>query len=1456
MGIRRLILFTLFLIPFLVSGQDYSKLDTAQSVSPNDIIAIDKGAKTYSARIARIAAALSSGVGSFNGRTGVVVPIVTDYNTYYYSITNPAKYLDSANSLVRSVFGRRGVVTAQTGDYTTTQVTEGVNLYHTLARARAAISVASGILSYNTATGILTTNILGPGLAGKATSGNGPVQRIAVGGGLYFSGDTLKADAATAGVNSFKGRNGDVVPAIGDYTTTQVTEGSNLYWTITRGRAAFSAASPLNFDPATGIFSMPAATTLVPGYLTTIDYNKFNNKENALTFGAPLLRTVNNITLGIVPTTLGGTGISTLGTAGQSYRVNAGATGVEWYTPSSGGGVTSVYGRTGLVAAQVGDYSDFYYLNSNPLNFISLSQSRAGQSVVGPFLNYNSSTGVLINTYTPENAANKNATGTMGNSNSAFPTEFTLRNYISSLNLSPGGSVTTEVDPKFTNEGVFAAGSYPNPSFITSLAWNKITNAPSFLTSFTEADPLAVKLAGSYVNPVFIQSLAWPKITGVPNFLTSYTETDPLAVKLAGAYTNPSFITSIPYTKITGMPAFITSYTETDPLAVKLATVYQNPAFIGSLPATKITGLPDFNSKYDASNPLNFISRSGISSASTYVTYNNATGVINTLYNPENGANKSTNLISPSNITYPTTQLLFDQLAQKQNIINMPSNSFIGRYTTGTGSPQFITLSSDFSIVNGVLVNTGTTGGGTAPEVFQLVVSLPMYFTNGTPSIMYAQNGTTVLLSEQGDTLYGENASTGRYVGIRESSLNNRGTMSAKDFKTLDSLRKVVPVVPVSDGDKGDITVSATGTNWNIDGNTIGTTEIIDGSIQGLDLQNAGTAGTYNQVATDSKGRVISGSNVAYLTENQIITVTGDATGSGTTSMPLTLKNTGTAGEYNLITFDSKGREISGVKMPYLTRDSLNNGVVTVASPLQLSTGSGLQTDENGNPQTDEDGNLITDEGTGVLSIKNLSSTETGVISPAQFASKQDLISATLPLSLSGNAVQLTLPGALGNIFYKASANNFEVDNAFSYKNGYQRIGNEALTFEASRQNITSNDPEVFPFKYATSVEQTGLSRNIALFGGKKGSATDIVNNAGVIIINRDTITNNRTLLNFYNSGGLSGIVGVRNKRHTFGFQSGDMFLATTKDGVVSDGLIVKSEGGINIPKFSNGTYKVLMHNPVGDVIDSNIAIGGSGGGTTYTPAAFSNTGNVNGFNITGSTIGMNAATATTPGGLAIGNQTLPTGDKSLAQNGADPTTETGANYSYELKFPSSNYSNQYGLQRRDWSIRAGSDLSNGSRLDFMANGASYMKLDYSGNLTLGNATWPFSKVNAGVIKTDLLMGQSNDLRISGNINGADLVIPTHQLNYQNYVKIEGSGSGSPFISVDGTGTNLDLNINGKGTGSIILNSPLAPVQYTSTTRPVSPTQWTVIICTNCAATDGSTGVMQTYNGSAWKNAW
>lgn len=61
---------------------------------------------------------------------------------------------------------------------------------------------------------------------------------------------------------------------------------------------------------------------------------------------------------GTLPYTRGGTGLGTLGTALQSFRVNAGATAIEWYTPAAGLAAPASPGDNGKVAtASAGNLS-------------------------------------------------------------------------------------------------------------------------------------------------------------------------------------------------------------------------------------------------------------------------------------------------------------------------------------------------------------------------------------------------------------------------------------------------------------------------------------------------------------------------------------------------------------------------------------------------------------------------------------------------------------------------------------------------------------------------------------------------------------------------------------------------------------------------------------------------------------------------------------------------------------------------------------------------------------------------------------------------------------------------------------------------------------------------------------------------------------------------------------------
>lgn len=98
--------------------------------------------------------------------------------------------------------------------------------------------------------------------------------------------------------------------------------------------------------------------------------------------------------------------------------------------------------------------------------------------------------------------------------------------------------------------------------------------------------------------------------------------------------------------------------------------------------------------------------------------------------------------------------------------------------------------------------------------------------------------------------------------------------------------------------------------------------------------------GTFNNVTVNGKGLVTAASNVSYLTANQTISLSGDVTGSGTTAITATLANSGvTAGTYKSVTVDAKGRVTAGTNPT-----TLSGYGITDAAPAASPTFTGTAT--------------------------------------------------------------------------------------------------------------------------------------------------------------------------------------------------------------------------------------------------------------------------------------------------------------------------------------------------------------------------------------------------------------------------------------------------------------------------------------------------------------------------------
>lgn len=189
-------------------------------------------------------------------------------------------------------------------------------------------------------------------------------------------------------------------------------------------------------------------------------------------------------------------------------------------------------------------------------------------------------------------------------------------------------------------------------------------------------------------------------------------------------------------------------------------------------------------------------------------------------------------------------------------------------------------------------------------------------FLKKTAANTWALDTNTYLTSNQTITLSGDVTGSGA-TGITVSLANSGVTSGTYGSATQ------VPVFTVDS--KGRVT-GVTNTPINLISNLSGLGDVTittpaDGQI--LRYSGGGTNKWVNWTPN-------------FITGNQNITVSGDASGSGTTAISLTLANSGvTAGTYTKVTVDAKGRVTSGSSLSIL---DLPGGTVNVANVVTRET--------------------------------------------------------------------------------------------------------------------------------------------------------------------------------------------------------------------------------------------------------------------------------------------------------------------------------------------------------------------------------------------------------------------------------------------------------------------------------------------------------------------------------------
>jgi hypothetical protein len=270
---------------------------------------------------------------------------ITDWNIGDWAIFNGGVWqkVDNTDAVV-SVNGFTGAVSL-----TTTNITEGTNLYFTNVRAISAI---------------LTGYVSGPGTISATDTILSAIQKL-----------NGNIGSIVSGVSSVFGRTGAVVSVSGDYTTSQVTEGTNLYYTDSRARSSNSfAAGSGAYNPTTGVITIPT------------NNNQITNGSNFITLASLSGSTgiSYNNTTGVIASTItqytdalarSAISLTTTGTSGAAtYNSSTGVLNIPQYS----GGVTSPAGSNTQIqynnSGVFGASSKFSWDNANEgLSIISES---------------------------------------------------------------------------------------------------------------------------------------------------------------------------------------------------------------------------------------------------------------------------------------------------------------------------------------------------------------------------------------------------------------------------------------------------------------------------------------------------------------------------------------------------------------------------------------------------------------------------------------------------------------------------------------------------------------------------------------------------------------------------------------------------------------------------------------------------------------------------------------------------------------------------------------------------------------------------------------------------------------------------------------------------------------------------------------------------------------------------
>jgi hypothetical protein len=804
----------------------------------------------------------------------------------------------------------------------------------TVSGTGTSITINDGAVLFSKIQNISTNTVLG-----RHSAGTGTVQQASLGTGLIY-------------------QTGALTVTLSPFTTTNLAEGVHQYFTQSRARASISATSPLVYSSTTGIISITQSNSTTSGFLSSSDWNTFNNKVsstrnvltiNSLTGGGDLS---SDRTLQLVNDSLAPGNNKLYGTDGAGVR--------GWFDRYQSVSIVSANGLSGTVATPT--TTPAITLSTSVNGMVKGNGTAFSAAVVG--VDYSQGTATLAT------GILKSTTGT-GELSIAIASDFPILNQNTTGTASNiTGVLNTSSFPGLTGDVSVPVGSTVSTINANVVTFSKFQQLPT--TSLVGRYSSGI---GNAQSITIGTNLTLDSITGVLSAIGGGTVSSISAGNLAPVFTttvdNSTTTPALSFTLTNQTQNTIFSGPVSGTGAPTFRTLVSND--IPNLPASKITTgifpIERGGTGLSALGTANQMLRVNATATAleyftpSYLTANQS--ITFTASGDISGTSSGTTTLTPA-LTIITNAVTNAKLA------DVPTATFKGRITAGVGDPQDLTSAQATSLLD-VFTSTlkgvvPASGGGTVNFLRADGTWSPV---TGSGNVTSVASGdlvplfTTSVTDPTGAASISFNLSTvnanlvfaGPTTGI--AAQPSFRALVSNDIPNLDTAKITSGVFPITRGGTG--------------------------------LSSIGTA---NQlIRVNASGTGLEYFTPSYLVANQSISfnATGDVTGSssGQTSLAPTLtisansvNNTKLA---DMPTLTIKGRVSAGTGDP----EDLNSAQATSILDVFTSTLKGL-TPASGGGTTNflrADGTWANPSGTGgtvtSVSIGNLSPLFTASVATA-----------------------------------------------------------------------------------------------------------------------------------------------------------------------------------------------------------------------------------------------------------------------------------------------------------------------------------------------------------------------------------------------------------------------------------------------------------------------------------------